>query len=91
MEWMHKNFLKLNNTKTEFMVIGSKHNLKYLENVNEIRVGNSTVGCSKSGKNIGAIFDSQLNMVDHVSAMCHSCYLHIRNIGTIRPYCHVDV
>jgi hypothetical protein len=25
-------------------------------------------------------------MVDHVNSMCRSCYVHIRNIGKIRPY-----
>ena len=36
-EWMHKNFLTLNNSKAEFIVIGSKYNLKDLENVTEIK------------------------------------------------------
>ena len=67
--WMHKNFLKLKNSKTEFLAIISKHNLKYLENVTEIRVSDTTVGYSKSVRNIGAIFDSQLNMMDHVGAI----------------------
>ena len=63
-EWMLKNFLKLNNIKTEFTVIGSKHNLKDLENVTE--VGDTTVRYSKSVRNIGAIFDSQPNMTGFI-------------------------
>ena len=42
-ERMHKNFLKLNNSTIEFLVIGSKHHLKDLENVTEIRVGDTIV------------------------------------------------
>ena len=50
------------------------------------KIGDTTVGHSKSVRNIGVIFDSQLNiMVDHVGAMCRSFYLHIRNIGQIGP------
>ena len=55
--WMHKNFLKLNNSQTEFKLIGSKHNLKDLENVTEIRIGDTTVRCLISVRNIEAIFD----------------------------------
>jgi hypothetical protein len=85
-DWMQNNFLKLNHSKTEYLVVGSKHNLQKLENVAEINIGGSSIACSASVRNIGAIFDSQLNMVDHVNAMCRSCYVHIRNIGKIRPY-----
>ena len=42
-EWVHKNFLKLSNSKTEFIVIGSKHNLKEVENVSKISIGDNTV------------------------------------------------
>ena len=55
--WMHKNFLKSNNSKTGITVTGSKHNLKDLENVTEIGVGDTIVRCSKLVRNIGTIFD----------------------------------
>jgi len=84
--WMQKNFLKLNHSKTEYLVIGSRHGLQQLEDVSVIRIGDSSVESAKSVRNIGAIFDSQLNMVEHVGALCRSCYVHIRNIGKIRSF-----
>ena len=83
--WMHDNHLKLNHSKTEFIVIGSKHGLQQAQYVSSIKIGNTTVETSKSVKNIGAIFDSQLAMVEQGGATCtyRSCYLHIRNIGNI--------
>lgn len=84
--WMHDNHLKLNHSKTECIVIGSKHTLQQVQNVSELKVGNATVACANSVKNIGAVFDSQLTMVEQVGATCRSCYMHVRNIGRIRPF-----
>ena len=85
-EWMHTNFLKLNHDKTEYIVISSKHSKINSDNISHIKVGNVTVKSTHAVKNIGAIFDEHLTMEDHISSMCRSCYVHIRNIGKIRKY-----
>jgi hypothetical protein len=84
-EWMAENHLKLNEEKTEFMVIGQKTSVQKLSGPHTIHVGDAIVAVSEKAKNIGAVMDSQLNMVSHVNHISKSCYMHLRNIGRIRP------
>ena len=83
-DWMRLNHLKLNESKTEFLVIGSPANLRQLHS-QSIKIGDATVASTPSARNIGAIFDTSLTMKDHVNAICRSSYCHIRNLGRIRP------
>ena len=85
-EWMQNNFLKLNNSKTEYLIVGTQSNVNKLRDASCIHVGDISVSSSSSVRNIGAIFDSSLSMADHVGAISRSCYTHIRNIGKIRPF-----
>ena len=40
----------------------------------------------EKARNLGAIFDSNLNLEAHVNNICCASYFHIRNIGQIRSY-----
>ena len=48
---------------------------------------------SPSGKvrNLGVIFDSRLSLTQHVSAVCSSCYYHIRDLSRIRRHLSISV
>jgi hypothetical protein len=85
-KWMVSNHLKLNNTKTEFLVIGSPHAVKKLDGVSSIVIGEDVVDATACAKNIGAIIDSRLSMSDHVNSVCRACYMHLRHISQIRPF-----
>jgi len=82
-EWMAKNFLKLNDDKTE-LILMRKHTLKESELV--IRIGDHEVTPSTEARNLGVIFDSICNMEKQVSAVCRSAFYQIWNIGSIRRY-----
>ena len=82
---MEHNFLKLNDDKTEFMVIGNPYQSAKV-NVPQIRVGNTHVSPSSSVRNLGVMFDSALSMEDHITNVCKAAYISIRNIGRIRKY-----
>ena len=82
---MNKNFLKLNDSKTEFLVLGSQHQLKKLKTDN-ITVGETSIPASQSVRNIGAIFDSNLTMKDHVLNTNRACYFQLRSIGKVRKF-----
>ena len=66
---MNENRLKLNDTKTEFIILGSKYILTHVSTtylqVCEECVSETTVVC-----NIGAFFDSEMTMSTHVRSMC---------------------
>ena len=82
--WLSENHLKLNDDKTEFVLIGQKHLLKNIDGDLSITIGNSTIPASENAKNIGAYIDSELNMKSHVNYIAKSAYYHLRNIGHIR-------
>ena len=37
-----------------------------------------------SARNIGAVFDQEMTLVEHVITICTICFLHLRNIAKIR-------
>ena len=84
-EWLRLNHLKLNDSKTEFMVMGSPAQLKNLHTVS-LTIGGATIASTSSARNIGALFDSSLSMKDHVNALSRTSYCHIRTLGKIRRY-----
>ena len=83
--WMIANWLKVNDSKTEFMVIGSKQQLERVS-IPGIQVGDETIAPVTSVRNLGAIFDSNLKMDMHIAKACKSAYYHLHNIRRIRKY-----
>lgn len=89
--WLSSNHLKLNDDKTEFVLIGRKQLVKKIKGDKCITIGNSTIQAAEVAKNIGAYLDSELNMKTHVSYIVRSAYHHMRNISRIRPYISEEV
>jgi hypothetical protein len=83
--WMAQNFLKLNDDKTEFMVLGTREQLKKLR-PKPVKIGNSSVEAVTTVRNIGAYFDQTLNLKEHITKTCRAARFHLRNIGKIRQY-----
>ena len=53
--------LKLNDEKTEFMIIGTSQQLAKVS-INSLRVGTATITPVSSARNLGSWFDSKLMM-----------------------------
>jgi len=82
-EWMNNNFFKLNDSKTEFLILKQRNTL--LNNSCEhVKIGNSDISSVKSVKNLGCIFDENLCMENHVQNVCSSCYFTLYQISRIR-------
>ena len=60
-QWMTRNFLKLNEGKTEFIVVGSKQQRSKV-NITQISVGDTMVTSSDSVTNLCVIFHENLSM-----------------------------
>jgi hypothetical protein len=82
-EFLHENKLCNNGDKTEFMVIGSKHNLQKVE-TNSITVNNTEIKAVDNVRNLGVILDKTMNMELQVRSMCKKAYYNIKNIAHIR-------
>ena len=84
-QWMVVNKLKLNNSKTEFFVAASAHNLRSLPNV-QLDVGGTLISPSETIRNLGVIFDSSMSMSYHISHICSTVTFYLRNISRIRRF-----
>ena len=65
--WMSSNFLSLKPSKTEFLVLGLP---KQLEKLNQPTIHlpyDVILSPADSARNLGVIFDSNLNFSDHIS------------------------
>ena len=83
--WMLNNDLKLNDDKTEFLIIGTSQQLEKLDNIS-IRVGDSDIHPVPIARNLGSWFDSRLSMATHITKICASSFYYIYNIRRIRKY-----
>mgnify|MGYP000861500694 CR=1 FL=1 len=75
--------LKLNDDKTEVLVLSSPHFRDSLV-IPNFQVETTSVLPSSSVRNIGVIFDSALSMKQQISSICKVAHFHLRNIGSIR-------
>jgi hypothetical protein len=80
--WMISNKLKINDDKTEFLVISSSRanvpkNLK-------ISIGQEFIFPTQSCKSLGVIFDKFLTMEDQINSVSRGMLYHIRNLKAIR-------
>ena len=80
---MITNKLKINDSKTEFIVFRSPQ-LKCDLSGLSVNVGESMITQSSKVRDLGVTFDQFLNFDDHITAICRSTHFHIRNIGKIR-------
>ena len=82
---MAKNYLKLNDDKTEFIVFGTQNTLRSVSEWT-VSVGDVEVLPFRTVRNIGAMMDSALTMQPHVHSVIKSCYVQMRNLSKIRKY-----
>ena len=64
--WMDENQLRMNDSKTEFIILGGQQQLKKCT-TKSININGSTVERSAIVKYLGAWFDENLNMKEHIS------------------------
>lgn len=83
--WMTFNFLKLNNDKTEFLVITSLHNKRWMPDVS-LSIGGDIICPSKSVRNLGVMFDDVMSMSPQVISLSKNVTFHLRNITRIRRF-----
>ena len=76
--------LKLNPSKTEFLLIGSKSQREKFINLTPLAVLDNEMNPADSARNLGVFFDSGLNFRQHISQVSSSCFYHIRDLKRIR-------
>ena len=93
--WMLLHQLKLNNDKTEFIVLQSPHNLR-VHGSPSLELPGLTLTSTDAVRNLGCYFDRHMQLDLLVSSYCSSAYYHLRLISRIRHLltrdaCHAAV
>ena len=87
-ERMKKNALKINRSKTDFIVFGSKLDYRTLH---PLTVCTVIIQPSETITILGVTLDSQMTMQKDIADTCRSVYMHIRKVNSIRRYLTKDV
>ena len=81
--WATANMPKLNENRTELMLVTSKR-AKHLHNLpTSITIGNAQIPFKQSVKNLGLALDCHLTMNAHVSNIAWTCYFELRHLASI--------
>jgi hypothetical protein len=84
-QWLHQNFLSCNDTKTEFIVIGTRQQLLKVD-IDSIQIGDAWIKPKITVRNLRVMFNSNMNMSAHVTSVCQSGYYHPKNLTSMRKY-----
>ena len=84
---MKNNALKINRSKTDFIVFGSKIDHQTLP---PLTTCTDIIQLSETIKILGVTLDSQMNMQKDIAGTCRSVYIHIRKVNSIRRYLTKD-
>ena len=82
-QWMKTNMLKLNDDKTEFLIIRPKSAHQY-HLPESVRIGNTNVTPNKHARNLGVTFNCNVSLERHVTNISRKAYYHLHSIGLIR-------
>ena len=83
--WMLSNRLLINDSKTEFIIIGLKQQMSKI-NINEITVGESTIEPVEAVQSLGMWFDSHMSMDIHIGNVCSKAFRSLYNIWQIKKF-----
>ena len=84
--WMARRKLKLNDGKTEIIVIRGNLGNVSLANFGEMSFGDTRLVPCESAKNLGVVLDSSLSFRSHIHSIVKTCNFHIRNLYMIRDF-----
>ena len=79
-----QNKLKLNDDKTEVLLIQTKNSFKSCESPSILHVGNEHIPFSESARNLGYVISNIMSLDTHVMSVCRSAYCAICPVGFLR-------
>jgi len=88
--WMTLSKLKLNDDKTEALLIHNHKSSSASSLPTSLQVGSSDIPFSSAARNLGYILSDDLSLNNHISHICRSAYTAIRQISSIRHYLTVS-
>ena len=83
--WMNSKQLKLNDRKTECLLVGKKYDIRRL-NIDKLRLLENEFDVRCPIKNLGVIFDCSLSLNEHINQVTKTAGYHLRNIAFLKKY-----
>ena len=77
--------LKLNEEKTEFLVIGTRQQLDKVS-LGEMTIGHTKVKTTTSARSLGVWFDRNMQFHTSITKMCAMGHFYLYNIRRIRKH-----
>ena len=77
--------IKLNESKTEFFIEGSRRVMKSFPDI-ALNIAGTEIRRSDSIRNLGVEFDARMSMSTYTASLCKSINFHLRNIARIRRF-----
>ena len=79
--WMAQNGLKMNQSKTQILPIGTWQQISKI-NFNNIVINDSDIVFCSSATILGFIFDTNLHFHDHIKTLVSSCSFHLEQFNS---------
>ena len=76
----------MNPDKTEFFLIGDERQRSQYHSMFPIEIVGVKTYLANATRNLGIIFDKNLNFRSHISALCSACFYHMRDLLRVRHY-----
>jgi hypothetical protein len=89
-DWMSHSKLKLNDDKTEALLVHTSRSFSHCYKPDTLSVGDTQVQFSSFARNLGYILADSMSLDHHVKNICRTAYLSIRQISSIRRYLTVE-
>ena len=84
--WMKRRKLRLNEGKTEIMVIHGNTRSIRSDDFGSLNLGEAQLSPAETVRNLGVIFDSSLSFKNHIDLVIRNCNFCIRNLYAVRRY-----
>ncbi len=88
-QWMPQNGQKLDDSKTEYLLLHSKNVTK--PTPPSITIGDEAIVSSDSSKNLGVIFNDTVSLEPHIPAICKSAFYQLHRISRICRFLTLSV
>ena len=79
---MVRNKLKINDDKTEFLILYSSYKEFTIDL--EFEIGQTKIKPSNTCRNLGVMFDSNMKMESQIQNICKTVNFHLRSINSVR-------
>jgi len=84
--WMKRRKLKVNEGKTEIMIIHGNTRGIRSDDFGSLNLGEAQLSPAETVRNLGVIFDSSLSFKNHIDLVIRNCNFCIRNLYAVRRY-----